>query len=384
MSDIYSREARNPSRWRRGSLVASMAVVAVTAAACGGGGGGTANSSSGGGGGNGGSSGGSSASSGAQSASAACGTKSLDPYEGLKAAQAPSVTAKNASLPQGTPGKGKPKITLGAKNFDESTTVGELYKQALEAKGYQVSFKKQIGPSETIDRAFKSNQIDLYPEYLGEITTSLAGDKQPKTALENYKDAKKFENSKRDATIFKQTPYQDVDILLVQPSFCKKHHLKSAASLKSVGTDGSGVIYTAQGAARTRYAGFKGLKKAYGLTKAKFKGAPTGGSTLKVVNNGGANVADGFSTTQSVVDAVQAGKFVALKDPKHIMGFQYVAPIVKQKTAKAEGPAFEKTLNWVDSLLSLKAIHSLNKAVQDNNVPVTTAAKKFLKANGLK
>jgi osmoprotectant transport system substrate-binding protein len=379
MSHIYSRQARNPARWRRGSLVASMAVVAVTAAACGGGGGGTANSSSGGG-----ANGGSSASSGAQSAAAACGTKSLDPYEGLKAAQAPSVTAKNEKLPQGTPGKGKPGITLGSKNFDESTEIGHLYQQALEAKGYTVNFKKDVGPSETIDTAFKSNKIGVYPEYLGEIATSLAKDKQPKTALENYKDAKKFENSKRDATIFKQTPYQDVDILLVKPEFCKKHHLKSAASLKNVGTDGSGITYTAQTAARTRYAGLKGLKEAYGLTKAKFKGVQAGGQTLKVVNKGGANVADGFSTTQSIVDAVQAGKFVALKDPKHIMGFQYVAPVVKKSVAKKEGPAFEQTLNWVDSLLTLKAVHNLNKAVQDNNVPQTTAAKKFLKANGLK
>jgi osmoprotectant transport system substrate-binding protein len=361
-----------------------MAVVAVTAAACGGGGGGTNSSSGGNNGGSNGGSSGSSASSGAASASTACGTKSLDPYEGLKAAQAPSVTAKNANLPQGTPGKGKPKITLASKNFDESTTVAELYKQALEAKGYTVGFKKEVGPSETIDKAFNSNQIDLYPEYLGEITTSLAGNKQPDTALENYKKAKKFEESERDATIFKQTPYQDVDILLVKPEFCKKHHLKSAKDLKNIGTDGSGVTYTAQSAARTRYAGFKGLKEAYGLTKAKFKGVQAGGQTLKVVNNGGANVADGFSTTQSIVDAVQAGKFVALKDPKHIMGFQYVAPVVKKSVAKKEGSAFEKTLNWVDSKLTLDVIHSLNKAVQDNHVPQETAAKKFLKANGLK
>jgi osmoprotectant transport system substrate-binding protein len=355
-----------------------VAVVAVTAAACGGGSG-SASSSSGGGG----NGGGSSASSGA-SAAAACGTKSLDPYKGVKAAKAPSVTAKNANLPKGKPGKGKPKITLASKNFDESTTVAELYKQALEAKGYTVNFKKEVGPSETVDKAFESGQIDAYPEYLGEITTSLANKKQPKTALKNYKEAKKFEQSKRNATIFKQTPYQDVDILLVTPSFCKKHKLKSAASLKSVGTDGSGVTYTAQSAARTRYAGFKGLKQAYGLTKAKFKGVSTGGQTIKVVNKGQANVADGFSTTQSIVDAVQAGKFVALKDPKTIMGYQYVAPVVKNSVAKKEGSAFQQTLNWVDSKLTLDVIHSLNKAVQDNNVPQKTAAQKFLKQNGLK
>lgn len=369
MSHIFATKGGKPRRRSRSMLTASLAVAAVALAGCSSGSSKSASSSS---------------SPSASSASATCKDTSLDPYAGLKAAEAPSVTATHGALPKGTPGKGKPGITLGAKNFAESTTVGELYQQALKAKGYTVNFKQQVGPSETIDKAFQSGQIDLYPEYLGEITTSLAGDKQPATALENFNDAKKFEQTKRDATIFKQTPYQDVDILLVTPSFCKKNNLKSAASLKSVGTDGSNVTYTAQAAARTRYAGFKGLKEAYGLTKASFKGAPTGGTTLQVVSRGQANVADGFSTTQSVVDAVNAGKFVALKDPKHIMGFQYVAPVVKKSVAKQEGKAFEQTLNWVDSKLTLNVIHSLNKAVQDNHVQVKTAAMKFLQANGLK
>jgi osmoprotectant transport system substrate-binding protein len=385
MSNISSRR-----HWRRGSLGACLAVFCLTAAACGGGGGSSSSSSSSSGAGSSSSSsssGGSSSSSGGAS-KAACGTKSLDPYKGIKAAKAPSVTAGQGghkpTLPKGKPGKGKPKITLGSKNFAESTTVATLYKQALEAKGYKVGFKNQVGGSETIDKAFKANKIDAYPEYLGEITTSLAENKQPDTAKKNYQLAKKFEQNKRDGTIFRQTPYQDVDILLVKPAFCKKHNLTSAASLKNVGTDGSKVIYTAQSPARTRYAGFKGLKQAYGLTKAKFKGTETGGQTLKVVDKGDANVADGFSTTQSIVDAVDAGKFVALKDPKHIMGFQYVAPVVKQSVAKKEGSAFKQTLNWVDAKLTLKVIHSLNKAVQDNHVAQHKAASKFLKSNGLK
>lgn len=345
--------------------------MALVATACGGGGGGGNNAS-----GN---------SSGSSASSASCGRSSTDPYPGLKAAEAPSVTAnKSDKLPQGTPGKGKPSVKIGSKNFAESDLLGQLYKVALEKKGFTVAYQPKIGPSEVIDTAFKSGKIDVYPEYLGEIATSLADNPQPKTAKENYQMAKKFEQNKRDATIFKQTPYQDVDIMLVKPDFCKKHNLSSAADLKKVGNQGSKVIFTAQSAARTRFSGFKGLQEAYGLKNAQFKGVQAGGQTLKVVNSGGANVADGFSTTTSVVEAVQKGEFVALKDPKHIMGFQYVAPVVKQSVAKDQGPAFEKTLNWVDSKLTLNVINKLNKAVQSNHVPAAQVAKKFLDANGLK
>ena len=37
------------------------------------------------------------------------------------------------------PGKGKPAVTLGTKDFTEEFVLGELYKQALEAKGFHRS-----------------------------------------------------------------------------------------------------------------------------------------------------------------------------------------------------------------------------------------------------
>jgi glycine betaine/choline ABC-type transport system substrate-binding protein len=39
----------------------------------------------------------------------------------------------------------KPTITIGTKNFTEQSVLGELYKQALEAKGHKVTLKHDIG-----------------------------------------------------------------------------------------------------------------------------------------------------------------------------------------------------------------------------------------------
>src|SRR5699024_8222608 len=157
-----------------------------------------------------------------------------------------------------------------------------------------------------------------YPEYLGEIVTSIAGKQPQDSARATYDAAQSFEEEHRDATNLQQTPYQNVDILLVKPEFCRKKHLESANDLAHVGTNGSKVTIAAQQAAKDRYSGFEGLQQACGLTQAEFHGVSAGGEALKAVNKGNANVADGFSTTTSVVQAVQDGKFVALKDPKHI------------------------------------------------------------------
>jgi osmoprotectant transport system substrate-binding protein len=45
------------------------------------------------------------------------------------------------------PGDGKPAVTIGTKDFPEQFILGELYAQALEAQGYTVNLKKNIGPT---------------------------------------------------------------------------------------------------------------------------------------------------------------------------------------------------------------------------------------------
>ena len=73
------------------------------------------------------------------------------------------------------PGKGKPAVTIGTKDFTEEFVLGELYAQALEAKGYKVNLKKNIGATEITDKALTSKQIDAYPEYSGESTATVFG-----------------------------------------------------------------------------------------------------------------------------------------------------------------------------------------------------------------
>src|SRR6188474_3091919 len=57
------------------------------------------------------------------------------------------------------PGKGKPTLVLGTKNFTEEFVLGQLYKQALEAKGYTVNLKQNIGATEVTDKALTSGKI---------------------------------------------------------------------------------------------------------------------------------------------------------------------------------------------------------------------------------
>ena len=82
-------------------------------------------------------------------------------------------------------GANKPAITIGSKSFTEEAILGELYSQALRAKGYKVTLKPNIGQTEIADKALTSGKIDMYPEYTGTTLSVVAQQKtKPKSAEE--------------------------------------------------------------------------------------------------------------------------------------------------------------------------------------------------------
>jgi osmoprotectant transport system substrate-binding protein len=101
--------------------------------------------------------------------------------------------------------------------------------------------------------------------------------------------------------------------------------------------------------------------------------------SYKALESGQVDVQNVFSTDGQLL----GGKFKVLADPKHVFGFQNVAPVIKQSVLTAEGPAFAITVNKVSSLLTIKAIQQMNAAVSIDKQSAATVAKEFLAANGL-
>jgi osmoprotectant transport system substrate-binding protein len=290
-----------------------------------------------------------------------------------------STPASSSAAPSGLPGKGKPAITIGDKNFTEEFILGELYAQALRAKGYTVKVKSNIGSSEIIDKALTSGKIDMYPEYTGEIVLTLAGSKsRPASAQQTYQMAQRFEQP-RGFTLLKPTPFYDTNEMAVLPKFAAQWHLNTIDDLVHVGDRGSKVIYGDTPENKSRYAGLVGLQQAYGLKNVHFKSLAIG-LQYQALKQGAINMADVFSTDAQL----QRVNFKILTDTKHIFGFQNLVPVVSQKVLKAEGPAFAQTLNAVSAKLTVPVMQKLNAAVDINKLAADDVAGKFLQADGLK
>ena len=266
----------------------------------------------------------------------------------------------------------KPTVTIGTKNFTEQYVLGQLYKQALEAKGYKVAYKENIGSSELIDTALTSGKINFYPEYDGVIVTDLAKKPFPKTASATYTTAKKWEEG-RGYTLLKATPFTDQDGFVLLKSTAQKLGVKSISDMKKV----KSFSYAGFPECKTRITCLLGLKNIYGLKQVKF--VPLASiSVYTLLDDGKATAGDGFTTDPQL----QTGKYVNLTDNKHIFGFQNVAPVVTK--ALAGDASLVKIVNAVSAKLTTPAIAAMNKAVGVDKKSPAQVADAFLKANHLK
>ena len=179
---------------------------------------------------------------------------------------------------------------------------------------------------------------------------------------------------KSGLTLLKTTPFFDSNALATLPSYASKHGLKSIADLKGLGRS---VKLGAPPEFATRFEGLPGIKQEYGVNPTFVPIAIE--LSYKALEGGQVDVQNVFTTDGQLL----SGKFTLLADPKHVFGFQNVAPIVRRSVLAAEGPAFGETLDKVSSLLTIKAIQQMNAAVSIDKQTPASVAQQFLHANGL-
>lgn len=272
------------------------------------------------------------------------------------------------------PGEGKPPVTIGTKNFTEQFVLGQLYKQALEARGFTVNLKENIGSTELADRALRSGQIDFYPEYIGIFNTAIAGDARAYDSVDAAFAAGETFAARQGWRLLPLTPFTDTDALAVLPDYAAEHDLRTVGDLARI----RGLRLGAPPEFRERETGLVGLRKVYGITDVEF--APlTIGLQYQALDNRKIDTADVFTTDGQL----EGGRYVVLEDPKNVFGFQNVTPVVTTETLDREGPAFEQTLNAVSEKLTTEAMQQMNAAVAIDRQSPEEVARQYLEANGL-
>ncbi len=269
-----------------------------------------------------------------------------------------------------------PPVRLGTKDFTESYILGELYKQALEAKNFSVTLKQDVGSSEIIHQALVGGALDMYPEYVDVLLSEVADvSERPDNAAAAYRAAKKFEEG-RGFTLLAQTPFNDSNALAVKPAYADANKLRSIADLRRLRGVKLGVPFEF----RTRFEGRLGLKALYGLTAKHLTLTP-----MKIPLQFAELDADRIDAARvNTTDGQLADRdYRLLTDPKRVFATNHVAPVISRRALATHGTRLRVTIDAVSAKLTTGAMRKMNAAVDiDKRTPRVVAAE-FLRDAGL-
>jgi len=267
-------------------------------------------------------------------------------------------------------------VRIGTTNFAENEILGELYKQALEAKGMRVELQAAIGPRELTIRALRGGFIDMYPEYVGvvlsEIHKILDRPESPEAA---YQLAKKLEQPE-GFTLLAQTKLSNDNALAVLKSVGVRRRIDSIDDLKRLRRGERVGVSPEFG---SRFEGLVGLRRLYGLNALRTKVVDVpGGLQYPELDDGKVIAASVFTTDRQLAP----GRYTLLDDPKGVFATNHVAPLISRKILDTYGPELATTLDAVSALLTTPVMQKLNAKAAKQTPRVV--ADEFLRSNGLK
>jgi osmoprotectant transport system substrate-binding protein len=269
---------------------------------------------------------------------------------------------------------GGPTITVGSKNFTEQYILGNMYAQALEAKGFNAETKLDLGSEQIADKALQEGQIDLYPEYTGTALVAIVPYKGDPTDLstpkETYEAAKKGYAERDPAdTMLTPAPFNNTYGIFVRKPVAEEEGITNLEQLSEASPNLTFISYSEF---QDRSDGYPNVKKNYpAFDFEQIEIVNQLGLRYSGLESGEGDVGVGFTTDGQLT----SDQLVVMKDPKSIWPFYYPAPVVRSDVLK-KNPKVEKILNEVSASLDVETMRELNGKVDlDQEDPEDVAAE---------
>lgn len=312
---------------------------------------------------------------------AACGNSNTGGSSGQGSTGSTGSSSANTGQ-SGTTSSGGKTITIGSKNFTEAKLLGEMYAQVLEANGYKVNRKLNLGSTQILDKALQTGQIDVYPDYTGTLLSDIVK-ANPNAAKYNtpektYKAVQQFyANRDPKDTLLQPANYQNTNAMVVTQDDAKKYNLKTYADLEKQSPK---LVFATWSEFLQRADSFKLLKKNYPNMNFKKNLILNSISPQRYValTQNRADVTVGFTTDPQIAQY----HLVILKDEKNIWPYYYPVPVINSKYLQAH-PDVKAIFNKVSSTLTVKDMQKLNGQVDVQHEDVSKVAHDYLTKKGL-
>jgi osmoprotectant transport system substrate-binding protein len=260
-------------------------------------------------------------------------------------------------------------IVVGSKNFTEQFVVAEIYAGALEAEGYTVRRRLNLGATLVAHEALKAGAIDLYPEYTGTgllAVMKAEPDSDPDRVLAKVR---AFYEKHFGLTWLTPSKVDNGNAILVRQDTAERYHLKTLSDLATAAPKlrlGGGSEFF------DRFDGVPGLKAVYGIRFGESRQFAALRLRYEALARDQADVTNGFSTDWQIASA----RYVVLDDDKHLFPPYFLAPVVRPKVA--EDRRAVAALDRVNAALDTATMRELNRQVEVEKKEPSKVAAAFL------
>jgi osmoprotectant transport system substrate-binding protein len=269
-------------------------------------------------------------------------------------------------------------ITVGSKNFTEEFILGNIYAQALEAAGYDVSTDLNLGSEQIAFKALDDGEISGYPEYTSTVLTSIFGkeaNEVPADTQQAYEDAQ-AELEPRGQVAFAPTPFADANAVGMLTERAEELGVETVSDLSGKSQD---LTLYGSPECRQRVDCLVGLQDVYGLQFSEFNPVDIG-LRYTVLDKGQADVSIVFTSDAQL--SANPDKYTLLEDDMGIFPAGNVIWITTQETVDQAGPDYQSTIEKVQEGLTLPVIQELNARVDIDKQSPEEVATQYLQEEG--
>ncbi len=272
------------------------------------------------------------------------------------------------------PGTGKPPIELGDLASPQQFIIGQLYQLALQHEGYTIYLTRNVGVPAIRTAAVLHGTLDIYPESLGEWNSAIAHLHRRFSSVRAAYRAGSAYARRHGFVLLPPTPFSSTSCVAVLSQYAVANNIHTLPQLARAG----GVILGVPAEFEYINDGLPALEHAYHLHPGYVQSISVG---LQYWWLDSGNVQAAYCDT---TDPQLSGQsYVALSDPKQIFGHGNIVPVTTPRVLRREGPAFARTIERVDRLLTLQAMRGLNAEYSLSGHGPTSIAYQFLEGNGI-
>ena len=265
-------------------------------------------------------------------------------------------------------------ITIGSANFGENVILAHLYEGVLKKAGVKVTVKEKLGSREVIGPAIESGQIDLVPEYAGNLLGFVDKTAEGGLPVTDTVNKLKAALESKGLTVLDASTAEDGDVLVANKETAAKFNLVKISDLAAHGSE---LVLGGPPECPTRVTCQAGLTSVYAITFKSFKALDAGGPlTVTALTGNDVQIGRMFSADSTI----KAKGFVILTDDKHFQQAGNVIPEIRKDKATPEVIA---ALNLLSKTLTTEDLIALDDKVSVDKQDPATVAAAYLTSKGL-